>query len=344
MDHQTDLIYMKRAFDLAAMGQQTASPNPMVGCVIVHQGKIIGEGWHQKFGEPHAEVNAINSVEDQSLLSESTVYVTLEPCAHFGKTPPCADLLVRHQVKKVVIANQDPFPLVNGGGIERLTAAGIEVKVGVMKESGLELNRRFFHIQKKKRPYIVLKWAQTADGFVARENYDSKWISNSYSRKLVHKWRSEEDAIMVGKNTVKYDNPSLTVRDWDGKHPLRIFIDRNLELDGELNVTDGSVPTICYNTKKKTKKDQLEYVKLESEDFMKQVFEDLYKRKVQSVFVEGGSALIQAIIDARLWDEARIFISQNEFESGIRAPHMIGNQVSSQNIEEDKLMVFRPYS
>ena len=201
---------MQRALELARLGLGNVSPNPMVGCVIVKDGKIIGEGHHEQYGGPHAEVNAVQAVKDQSLLPQSTAYVTLEPCSHFGKTPPCADLLVRHQVKRVVICNEDPNPLVAGQGIERLRNAGIEVEIGLLREEGRVLNRRFFTAFEKKRPYVILKWAQTTDGFVARENYDSKWISNTYSRQLVHKWRAEEDAILVGTNTARYDNPSLT--------------------------------------------------------------------------------------------------------------------------------------
>jgi diaminohydroxyphosphoribosylaminopyrimidine deaminase/5-amino-6-(5-phosphoribosylamino)uracil reductase len=222
---------MSRALELARLGFGKVSPNPMVGCIIVCEGKIIGEGFHQQYGGPHAEVNAIHSVKDKTLLKQSTVYVTLEPCAHYGKTPPCAKLLVEHLVKKVIISNVDPNPLVSGKGIEILRSAGIEVETGLLEQEGLELNKRFFKSIRENAPYIILKWAQTADGFIARDDFDSKWISNKISRKLVHKWRSEEDAILVGKNTAKYDNPTLNVRDWVGKDPLRIVIDHELVLD-----------------------------------------------------------------------------------------------------------------
>ncbi|PIB36333.1 riboflavin biosynthesis protein RibD [Reichenbachiella sp. 5M10] len=343
MNKTSDQYFMQRAFELAEKGRGSVSPNPMVGCVIVYEGRIIGEGWHQKYGEEHAEVNAVNSVDKKSLLSQSTVYVTLEPCAHQGKTPPCADLLIKHQVKRVVIANQDPFPLVNGGGIDKLTHAGIEVQVGILEEVGEELNCRFFHFVRYQRPYVILKWAQTADGFVARENYDSRWISNGYSRQLVHRWRAEEDAILVGKNTVMYDNPTLNVRDWVGRDPLRVFMDRNLELGSGYKIMDQSIPTICYNTLRSSKSDNLEYVKLDASDGMSAVLTDLAKRKVQSLIVEGGSAVLHAFIEQGLWNEARVFISESNFKKGILAPRLIGDQLSSQDIEEDKLVIFRAH-
>ena len=215
-------IYMHRALELARNGAGKVSPNPMVGCVIVHNGTIIGEGWHQQFGGPHAEPNAIAAVNNQELLKDATLYVTLEPCAHFGKTPPCAHLIIEKQIPRVVVCNLDPNPLVAGKGIKLLKDAGIEVKTGILAQEGAFLNRRFFTYINHKRPFIILKWAETADGFVARENYDSKWISNALSRKLVHKWRTEEDAILVGKNTALYDNPQLTSRDWEGKNPISV--------------------------------------------------------------------------------------------------------------------------
>ncbi len=334
---------MQRAFDLAKKGKGSVSPNPLVGCVIVHDERIIGEGWHQKYGEAHAEVNAVNSVKDQSLLKASIVYVTLEPCAHQGKTPPCADLLVKHGVKKVVICNRDPFEQVDGKGIEKLKTAGIEVEIGLLEKEGLELNKKFFTFYQKKRPYVILKWAQTSDGFVARENFDSKWISNASSRKLVHKWRAEEDAILVGKNTVKYDNPKLDVRDWEGSDPVRVFIDRNQELDLKgLHLMDGSISTICYNTKKSAK-ETIEFVKLSNQGFINDLLTDLGKRKVQSIIIEGGSAVLSTFISQGFWDEARVFIGNSEFGSGIMAPQIIGEQICEEKIDEDILKVIRPH-
>jgi diaminohydroxyphosphoribosylaminopyrimidine deaminase/5-amino-6-(5-phosphoribosylamino)uracil reductase len=335
-------IYMRRAFELAALGRGSVSPNPMVGCVIVHNDRIIGEGWHRKYGEAHAEVNAIQSVKDKSLLPESTVYVTLEPCAHHGKTPPCADLLVAHQVKKVVIANTDPNPLVNGGGIGKLKKAGIEVETGLMEELGRELNKRFFGSFNSERPYIILKWAETADGYVARMNNDSKWISNSFSRMLVHKWRTEEDAIMVGVNTAIHDNPRLNAREWKGKDPLRILIDRNLRTPLHQALFDGAIPTVCYNVRKEAQKENIHWIKRPEEDFLVHVMRDLHHRKVQSVIVEGGAALLNALIEIELWDEARVFQAKHTFGEGIAAPILKGQQlVGHENIMDDLLMIYK---
>jgi diaminohydroxyphosphoribosylaminopyrimidine deaminase/5-amino-6-(5-phosphoribosylamino)uracil reductase len=334
-----DHIYMQRAFELARLGMGTVSPNPMVGCVIVHQDTIIGEGWHRQYGQGHAEVNAIKSVENPDLLKEATVYVTLEPCAHHGKTPPCADLLITHQVKKVVVANKDPFPLVNGGGINKLKQANIDVEVGLLEATGRELNKRFFCFQEKKRPYIILKWAQTTDGFVARQNFDSKWISNSESRRLVHKWRAEEDAILVGTNTARYDNPTLNVRDWQGKHPLRLVIDKHLTLDKQLHLFDQSIPTVCYNLHKDGITKNLEFKKISERHSLADILADLYERKIQSLIVEGGSNLLATFIEGDLWDEARIFTAPTSFGSGIPAPNVAGTFSHKKDIRGDMLSI-----
>lgn len=332
--------FMQRALDLATLGMGQVSPNPMVGCVIVHDQQIIGEGYHQAYGGPHAEVNAVADVTDKELLKESTVYVTLEPCSHFGKTPPCADLLVRHQVKKVVVCNEDPNPLVSGNGIKKLQESGIEVEVGILANKGDELNKRFFTSFIKKRPYVILKWAQTADGFVARENYDSKWISNQYSRQLVHKWRSEEDAILVGKNTAIYDNPALTTRDWEGKNPIRIVLDRKLELYPELNLFDGRVKTLVFTEATGQNKENLEFIQVK-ELTPGVILEELQKQKITSVIIEGGTQTLQSFIDANLWDEARVFTSQNKFEAGISAPDIKGELISQQDVLEDQLYIYK---
>jgi len=332
---------MRRAIELAALGRGSVSPNPMVGCVIVHEGRIIGEGWHRKYGEAHAEVNAIHSVEDKNLLPESTCYVTLEPCAHHGKTPPCADLLVSMNLKKVVIAAADSNPLVGGKGIAKMEAAGIEVVTGCLEQESRDLNVRFFHLIEKQRPYIILKWAQTADGFVARTNFDSKWISNEYSRSLVHQWRSEEDAILVGANTAEYDNPRLDVRSWSGKNPVRIVIDRKLRLKGDLKLFDGSIPTLVYNTLKSEQGENLEWVKLDENDFIPTLVADLGRRKLQSVIIEGGSAVLHAFIHAGIWDEARVFSSSVQFGEGIKAPEISGDLVSVTEVIGDELRVYR---
>ncbi len=331
---------MQRALELAQLGLSSVSPNPMVGCVIVYNDRIIGEGWHQKYGEPHAEVNAINSVVDKSLLSKSALYVNLEPCAHHGKTPPCADLIASFNIKEVKIANVDTNPLVGGKGIEKLKAAGVRVTTGILEEEARELNKRFFTSIEKKRPYIILKWAQTADGFIARKNYDSKWISGEESRKLVHKWRSEEDAIMVATHTAHYDNPRLDVRDWSGESPLRVVIDKKLELSDTLNLFDGTVPTICYNLHKNDKKEGIEWVKVSESILMESLLTDLNKRGINSLIVEGGAALHKSLLDAHLWDEARVFVSETIFGGGIDAAR-ISLPHKEELINEDKLLVYR---
>ncbi|WP_113923753.1 bifunctional diaminohydroxyphosphoribosylaminopyrimidine deaminase/5-amino-6-(5-phosphoribosylamino)uracil reductase RibD [Cognataquiflexum aquatile] len=336
-----DELYMRRAIELAEWGSGKVSPNPMVGCVIVHENTIIGEGYHQVYGGPHAEPNAINSVADQDLLPESTVYVSLEPCAHWGKTPPCAHLLVEKKVKKVVVGAIDSNPLVGGKGIQILKEAGIEVVTGILEKDVREQNKRFFTFIEKKRPYVILKWAQTRDGFVARENFDSKWISNAYSRQLVHKWRSVEDAILVGTSTAKYDNPQLNVRDWEGKDPVRIVLDRNLTLDRSLHLFDNAQPTICYNQVKSEKFENLDLVQLMSGFGVKEVLEDLYQRKIQSLIVEGGAQVLKSFIENELWDEARVFTGQVQFGKGISAPLIKGKLLSESEIMGDRLAVWK---
>ena len=331
---------MHRAMELARLGMGYVSPNPMVGCVIVHDGKIIGEGWHKHYGEAHAEVNAIQSVEDKSLLKESTVYVTLEPCSHVGKTPPCADLLISHQVKKVVASCEDPNLLVSGKGIRKLREAGIDVEVGMLRNEGIELNKRFFTFINKQRPYIVLKWAQTADRFISRKNFDSKWISNVFSRQLVHKWRSEEDAVLAGTLTTKHDNPLLNVRDWSGRNPTRIVIDRYLKLNADLHVFDLSQKTICYNTLKNESDGNVQFVCLQEKHFIKQLVQDLYTKKIQSLIVEGGAQTLQFFLDANLWDEARVFESVKSFGEGIAAPGLKAHLVVQEQIFDDTLRIY----
>lgn len=327
-------IFMHRALALAQIGRGSVAPNPMVGCVIVLDNQIIGEGWHQKYGAAHAEVNAVRAVKDKTKIKDATVYVSLEPCTHFGKTPPCVDLLIAHQPQKVVICNLDPNPLISKS-IEKMQNAGILVETGVLEKEGREINKRFFTFQEKKRPYIILKWAETADGFIARENFDSKWISNSLSRKLVHKWRSEESAILVGTNTTFYDNPQLNVRDWKGANPLRIVIDKSLRLSQDLHIFDQSQATICYNLIKNEEKENLVFVKIAPDNFLENILTDLYERKIQSVLVEGGSQLLQSLIENKLWDEARIFKNLQTFGKGIFAPKITGKLVLTENILDD---------
>jgi diaminohydroxyphosphoribosylaminopyrimidine deaminase/5-amino-6-(5-phosphoribosylamino)uracil reductase len=339
-----DELFMQRALELAQLGVGEVSPNPRVGCVIVHENKIIGEGWHQKFGEAHAEVNAINSVKDQSVLKESTVYINLEPCSHYGKTPPCVDLLIKYQVKRVVIANFDSNPLVQGQGIKKLKDAGIETITGVLEKEGHELNKRFFTFIEKQHPYIILKWAQTADGFIARKNFESKWISSEFSRQLVHRWRSEEDAVLVGTRTASHDNPSLTVRDWTGRNPTRIVIDRFLRLDSHLQLFNKKEKTICYNVLKHEEHQNLLLVRIDENNLLEELTRDLFKRNIQSLIVEGGAQTLQLFIDANLWDEARVFTSPRSFGEGVTAPSLKGKLGAQQFIDSDRLEYFYPPS
>jgi diaminohydroxyphosphoribosylaminopyrimidine deaminase/5-amino-6-(5-phosphoribosylamino)uracil reductase len=333
---------MRRALELARLGFGNVSPNPMVGCVIVHNGLIIGEGFHREYGGPHAEVHAVNAVENKALLSESDVYVTLEPCSHFGKTPPCADLLVEHKVNKVTISNNDPNPMVAGQGIKKLENAGIVVVEGILKEEGYDLNKRYFTSAEQNRPYVILKWAETADRFIARKDFDSKWISNEFSRKLVHKWRAQEDAVLVGKNTAKYDNPTLNVRDWEGNDPLRIVIDHELSLDHKLNLFNPKIPTVCYNLKKHEELKNLSFVKLKKADFIQKILTDLHQRNIQSLIIEGGALTITEFIQAGLWDEARIFQAETCFGDGIRAPQLSNAEFEGkENIMGDTLTYFK---
>lgn len=331
---------MQRALELAELGRTSVSPNPMVGCVIVHEDQVIGEGFHEYYGGPHAEPNAVLQVSNAALLKESTVYVTLEPCAHWGKTPPCANLLIQHQVKKVVIGAVDSNPLVGGKGIQLLREAGIEVITGVLESKVREQNRRFFTNMEKKRPYILLKWAETADGFVARSNYDSKWISNPYSRQLVHQWRSEEDAILVGKNTVIYDNPSLNVRDWVGKNPTRIILASSLDWNHPYHVLDGSIPTIIFNQEKNGEEANTTFIKVKDCKDISDILRRLQEKKIGSILIEGGSQLLHSFIALDLWDEARIFQSTQTFGDGIHAPKLSGTIAQEIDVMGDKLSIY----
>jgi diaminohydroxyphosphoribosylaminopyrimidine deaminase/5-amino-6-(5-phosphoribosylamino)uracil reductase len=334
---------MSRALELATLGRGHVSPNPMVGCVIVHNQRIIAEGWHRQYGGPHAEVNAVRSVVDESLLSESTVYVTLEPCSHFGKTPPCADLLIEKQVKKVIVCNDDPNPLVAGKGLAKLRAAGIEVETGLLAERGRALNRRFFTFIEQQRPYLILKWAETADGFMAPADFRPIPISGTLSRQLVHKWRTEEDAILVGTNTARHDNPRLNARLWSGRNPVRIVIDKQLQLPPSLHLVDGSEPTLVYSllTPKETV-GLTKYIQLDPEwPFLPQLITDLYRQKIQSVIVEGGAVLLESFLNQGLWDEARVFKSPKVLGDGLAAPAIRGRLVDTDRVGEDWLRTYR---
>ena len=339
-------IYMKRAIELAWMGVGSASPNPMVGAVLVCDGLIIGEGYHQKYGEAHAEVNAIHSVlankpNAAELFKKSTLYVTLEPCAHFGKTPPCADLIIQYQITQVVIGCRDPFTQVDGKGIKKLKNAGVEVIQDVLKPECENLNKRFFTWVRKQRPYIILKWAQTMNGFFAPTNDSQQWISSVNAKQLVHQWRSEEDAILVGKRTALIDNPRLNVREWKGRNPTRIVIDRNLELPKHLHLFDQSIETIVFNTITTKVDKKIKYIQLEDFDTLlpQLIAYQLYLMDIQSVIIEGGAQILKLFIQANLWDEARVFISPHRWEKGIEAPILRNRANETLQVGTDKLEV-----
>ena len=342
----TQEAYMKRCLQLAAKGMGSVAPNPMVGCVIVYQDKIIGEGYHQKYGEAHAEVNAINAVEDKELLKNVTLYVNLEPCSHYGKTPPCADLIIEHKIPYVIIGSIDTNSLVSGKGIEKLAKAGIDVKIGVLEKECKELNKRFFTFYDKKRPYIILKWAQTKNGFIDNKRTEDNigmalQITNRESKILVHKWRSEEQAIMVGTNTALLDNPQLTVREVNGKNPLRITIDKWLRIPKSYHLFDKSTPTLVFTAVDMPSENNLEYVKIDfDKDVIMQISNELYKRNIQSLIVEGGELLLKSFIESNCWDEARVFISDITIGRGVNAPILNGNPVSKENIKDDKLWIY----
>lgn len=346
----TDELYMRRCLELAENGMSSASPNPMVGCVIVHQNTIIGEGFHVRPGEAHAEVNAVRDVlhrfdDEQAsrLLKDATAYVSLEPCAHFGKTPPCADLLIRHELKKVVVGSSDPFADVNGKGIAKLKAAGIEVVQGVLEQECNWLNRRFFTRITKQRPYIILKWAQTGNGFFAPLNMVQRWISTPVSKKLVHKWRNEEDAVVVGKQTVIADDPRLTTREWSGKNPVRIVIDRHLTIPVTRHVFDNQAKTIVLNEVKTGTESNIHYIQMEDMQFYlpQKIAYQLYLMDIQSVIIEGGATILNQFLQANLWDEARVFHSQSSWESGIPAPAIHGAINEVVQLNHDKLIFYQ---
>lgn len=345
----THEFYMKRCIQLAKNGLGTTYPNPLVGSVIVHEGKIIGEGWHKKAGEPHAEVNAVNSVKDKSLLKEATIYVSLEPCSHFGKTPPCCDLIIANTIPNVVIGTIDPFAKVAGNGVKKLVENGKNVTIGILEDECNELNKRFFTFHQKKRPYVILKWAETADGFLApisKEEKSPVWITNPYSRQLVHKWRTEEQAILVGTNTVLHDNPKLDARDFKGNNPIRVVWDKSDKISNDFHVKSEKTPTLFLTENKNlTEKANIHYKTIIFDSFLsKKTLDILYKENIQSLIVEGGSQTLQSFIDADLWDEARVFVSENTFNQGVAAPKLPKNKIrTSLLMEKDQLKLFRNY-
>lgn len=344
----THTFFMQRCLDLAAQGIGNVAPNPPVGAVIVYQNRIIGEGYHQQYGQAHAEPNAINSVlpQDKHLLSQSTLYVSLEPCSHFGKTPPCSDLIIKTGIPKVVIASPDPFELVNGQGIEKLRAAGIEVTIDILQTEANWLMRRFLTYHQHQRPYIILKWAQTANHFIAPTNKQQQWISNSFAKMLTHRWRTEEQAILVGTNTALADNPQLTARLWIGKQPLRLVIDRYGRLQNKpLHLLDNSLPTVVFtqtHPNQNVNQANLQYIPINFEHQpLQQILHFLYQQKIQSVIVEGGAALLNSFIDANLWDEARVFTAPIYWDNGLTAPLLSNAKLhQKQKIDDNCLTIF----
>jgi diaminohydroxyphosphoribosylaminopyrimidine deaminase / 5-amino-6-(5-phosphoribosylamino)uracil reductase len=329
-------IYINRCLALAKNGLVAAMPNPSVGAIVVCDNKIIGEGYTSPYGGNHAEVNAIQAVKDKSLLSRSTLYVSLEPCSHHGKTPPCCDLIIKNKIPNVIVGTVDSNIKVAGEGIKRLRDSGIDVVVGVLESACRQVNKRFFTFHEKKRPYVILKWAQTEDGFLSPATKKDKkpvWITNVYSRQLVHKWRSEEQAILVGTNTVIEDNPKLDVRDWTGENPVRIVLDQNNRISKESLIFDNCAKSILITAS------IIDY----SKNIAPQILQYLFDNQLQSVIVEGGLQTLQTFIDANLWDEARVFIGKGHFSSGTKAPSISGKIIQEMTIENDKLLIYKAY-
>ena len=342
-----DMAFMERCLELAAKGLGSAAPNPMVGCVLVAGGGIIGEGYHREYGGPHAEVHAIASVREPERLISSTLYVNLEPCAHQGKTPPCTDLILQKGIPRVVVGTSDPNPAVSGRGISRLRDHGVEVCVGIRETECLELNRRFFTYHEKHRPDIILKWAETKDGFIDRERSPGtdgriNWITGKLERQLVHKWRSEESAILVGTRTARVDDPELTVREWSGRQPLRLLIDRRGELPGNLKLLDGTWPTVIFTEKDRHPGGNIIPVKIPAgADLPGCILTYLFENDVQSLIVEGGRKTLEEFIQRNLWDEARVFTGDHLFHKGTRAPRLADGKKSEHRLADSLLSLYR---
>lgn len=326
-------IYIKRCIEIAKNGLGSTRPNPMVGSVIVHNNKIIGEGFTHKYGGNHAEVNAINSVLDKNLLRTSTLYVTLEPCSHYGKTPPCSDLIITHQIPNVIIGCIDDNEKVAGKGIKKLKDSGCQVTVGILENECRKHHKRFFTFHNKKRPYIILKWAESNDGFIAPETKNEKkpvWITNVFSRQLVHKWRTEEQAILVGTRTVLEDNPELTARDWIGENPMRVVIDKTNKLPKTSSIFNTEAKTISIT------QNDINF----SKHVANQICNLLFENDINSVIIEGGAITLQSFIDANLWDEARVFTGSVLMKSGTKAPFLSGKLISEEHIIKDILKTY----
>ncbi len=331
---------MKRAIQLAKNGLGFTSPNPMVGCVIERKGIVLSEGWHNKEGIYHAEFLSINNIKDEQLFLDCTLYVTLEPCVHFGKTPPCVDLIIKKNIPIVVVGIQDSSDKVKGLGIKKLKKYGVEVIESILIDECRILNKRFFTFYEKKRPYIILKWAQSDDGFIYSENKKNNWISGVYARQLNHKWRSEEDGILVGKKTVLNDNPKLNVRKWFGKNPIRIFIDQKLSISNYYFILDGSQHTIVFTEVNKKSQYNIEYIQISfKKEIINQILYFLYKKKILSIIVEGGKKTLESFIKENIWDECRVFMCETVLKSGLKAPEINGIVSKKMNLDKDKLII-----
>lgn len=334
---------MQRCLQIAAKGFGHTRSNPLVGCVVLHENIIISEGYHKGFGMAHAEVEALKNITDATILNNCTVYVNLEPCSHQGKTPPCADFLISKGVKKIVIGTMDPNPVVAGNGIKKLKAAGVEISVDVLISECMELNKRFFTFHTKKRPYIILKWAQSKDGFIAPINQTAIFrLTNSATNILVHQWRSHEMGILVGRNTVEKDNPELTVRHIEGENPVRIIIDPHNKLSEENSVFNNQAKTLVFNNAKNETKETVEWIKLTSKNIVEELLQKLYERNIISVLIEGGKNTLESFINQSLWDEARIFKTPIILNEGIMAPAIEGKCVGESFIESDQLIYLIP--
>jgi diaminohydroxyphosphoribosylaminopyrimidine deaminase / 5-amino-6-(5-phosphoribosylamino)uracil reductase len=342
--HET---YIRRCIELATLGAGNVAPNPMVGAVLVHNGQIIGEGYHKVYGGAHAEVNCIASVTEKNkhLIPDAAIYVSLEPCAHYGKTPPCADLIIREKIKKVFVGTRDPFVEVNGKGIEKLSSAGVEVASGILETECKDLNKRFFTFHTRHRPYIILKWAQTADHKIGNAGNNRLIITNEFTNRIVHRWRSEEAGIMAGTNTVLLDDPQLTNRLWHGHNPVRVIVDMDLRLPSSLHVFDGSVKTIVFNTLKHQENDNLVFYQVTRDvNLVHQVVNGLYQMKILSVMIEGGARLIQSFIDEGMWDEARVITNRSLIlNHGVASPLLTDALIRTEELSgEDQINTYIP--
>ena len=335
---QRNEFFIRKCINLALKGIGNVSPNPMVGCVIVYENNIIGQGFHKEFGFKHAEVNAIESVSKKELLEKSTLYVNLEPCAHYGKTPPCCNMIIEYKIPRVVIGCVDSFSKVAGKGITKMKNAGIEVIVGVLELESRKLNKRFFTYHENKRPYIILKWAESKDRFIApKDQKEPFWMTSDKSKKIVHKWRANEDSILIGRVTAEKDNPLLTVRLVKGKNPIRIVIDKELRLSEDLNIFNTEAETIIFNALESKKKYSNNFVKINYKLLIYNILKELHKQNIQSIIVEGGRETLQSFINTNKWDEARVFSTNKKIKNGIKAPKIDGRVSSIEKIDEDLL-------